>query len=662
MLKKPFLFSHILIIFCLQIFLRGVMPLHAQNLATLRKKQTPENAIWLDSLYPEMAKNAGTNLFNAFPLMLGGLGFRHGVTTSSGSFLVVNLKGAAEKFAAAVGVDDLNADGAAVFEVWLDGKKSAVTETLHHGGAPYLLTVDVTGAKKMALLVNAANQESTGAGMDWGGAMIFLKEGVNEKPEAVDTTGENEPAPVIASGEPLEPKIHGARIIGGTPGHAFQFFIPATGEPPLTYSAKNLPAGLSLDANTGIISGTLKKEGKFIVEVTVKNSRGAAKRKLTIIAGQHKLALTPPMGWNSWNVWGISVDAEKVKAAADAMVKSGLAAHGYQFINIDDGWEKGRGANGEIIPNEKFPDMKALADYVHGRGLKLGIYSSPGPKTCAGYEGTLAHEFQDAKSYAVWNIDYLKYDWCTYSAKDNSLAELQKPYALMRKALDACGRDIVYSLCQYGMGNVWKWGGGADIGGNLWRTTGDINDSWGSMAGNGFSQNGLEKFSASGHWNDPDMLVVGNVGWGPSLHPTKLTPNQQLTHITLWAILAAPMLIGCDMSNMDKFTVDVLTNSEVIDVNQDPLGKQGLRVLKDGFSEVWMRPLYDGTIAVALFNRYFEKHEITARWRDIGIKGAQPIRDVWKQKNLGNFTDSFTSTVPAYGAVFVKIGKAKIKD
>ncbi len=656
MKEKPFLFSPILLIFCLQVFLRGAMPLCAQNLATLRKKNPPENAIWLEALYPELAKTTGGNLFNAFPIMLGGLGFRHGITTAPGNFLVVNLKGAAEKFAAAVGIDDLGSGGAVIFEVWVDGKKAAGTDAMKIGDKPQVLSVDVTGAKKLVLMAHSVETGYYTA--DWGGAMLTLKPGAKDTPEAPEAL--NDPAPEIASGEPPEPKIHGARIVGGTPGHAFQFLIPATGEAPLSYSAKNLPAGLSLDAKTGIISGTLKKEGKFIVEVTVKNSRGTAKRKLTIVAGIHKLALTPPMGWNSWNVWGTAVDAGKVKAAADAMVKSGLSAHGYQFINIDDGWEKGRGANGEILTNEKFPDMKALADYVHTNGLKLGIYSSPGPKTCAGYEGSLNHEFQDAKTYAEWNVDYLKYDWCTYSAKDNSLAELQKPYALMRKALDACRRDIVYSLCQYGMGDVWKWG--AEVGGNLWRTTGDINDSWGSMAGIGFSQNGLEKYAALGHWNDPDMLVVGNVGWGPALHPTKLTPNQQLTHITLWAILAAPMLIGCDMSNMDKFTMDLLTNSEVIDVNQDPLGKQGFRVLQDGLSEVWMRPLYDGTAAVALFNRYFEKQEITAKWKDLGIKGAHPVRNLWQKKDLGNFSDSFTTSVPAYGAVLVRIGKAKIKD
>ena len=286
------------------------------------------------------------------------------------------------------------------------------------------------------------------------------------------------------------------------------------------------------------------------------------------------------MGWNSWNCWAGAIDDAKVRAAADAMVASGLAAHGYEYINIDDTWEKGRDANGEVLGNEKFPDMKALADYVHGKGLKLGIYSSPGPRTCANFEGSYQHEEQDAKTYAKWGIDYLKYDWCSYGeiARSRELSELKKPYAVMRDALDKCGRDIVYSLCQYGMGKVWEWG--ESIGANCWRTGGDINDSWGSVVECGFSQDGHQKFAGPGHWNDPDMLVVGMVGWSANLHPSKLTHNEQVTHITLWSLLSSPLLIGCDMARLDQFTSDLLMNDEVIAINQDPLGKPAGRVVQ----------------------------------------------------------------------------------
>jgi len=338
------------------------------------------------------------------------------------------------------------------------------------------------------------------------------------------------------------------------------------------------------------------------------------------------------------------------------MVKSGLTAHGYQYINIDDCWEGTRDARGEIRPNEKFPDMKALADFIHERGLKFGIYSSPGPKTCAGFEGSFGHEEQDAQTYARWGVDFLKYDWCSYGqiAKDDSLQELQKPYRLMREALDRCGRDIVYSLCQYGMGKVWEWG--AQVGGNLWRTTGDIGDTWSAISSIGFSQNGLEKYAGPGRWNDPDMLQAGFLG-GALPRPTRLTPNEQIAQMTLWSLIAAPLILSCDLSRLDQFTLDLLTNDEVLDVNQDPLGKAAGCRAKDGLKEIWARPLFDGTLAVGLFNLSSERMTVTARWPDLGLKGRQPVRDLWQQKNLGVFEGSFAAEVPAHGAAMVKIGK-----
>jgi alpha-galactosidase len=460
----------------------------------------------------------------------------------------------------------------------------------------------------------------------------------------------------IASGVSPKPSINGPRVVGTTPGRPFVFLVPTTGEGPLKFTAKNLPAGLALDENTGIISGSLKAAGTTEVSISVKGSKGSATRALTIVGGEHKLALTPPMGWNSWNVWGTAVDAEKIRSAADWLVKSGLAAHGYRYINIDDAWEAGRDANGEIQTSEKFGDMKALADYVHGKGLLLGIYSSPGPKTCGGYEGSFGHELQDAKTYARWGIDYLKYDWCSYRGDTRSLVELQKPYRLMRESLDAVDRDIVLSLCQYGMGNVSAWGG--EVGGNLWRTTGDIVDRWSSVAKIGFRQNGLEKYAAPGQWNDPDMLVVGKVGWGPRLHDTNLGSSEQITHITLWSMLAAPLLIGCDLTALDPFTIDLLTNDEVLDVDQDALGKAAWRCAREGMTEVWARPLADGTIAVALFNRGGVATTVTAKWDDLGIKGAQPVRDSWQRKDMPEAKDSVSAVVPRHGAVLYRVGRA----
>ena len=466
--------------------------------------------------------------------------------------------------------------------------------------------------------------------------------------------------------ESPEPAIHGPRIVGSTPGRAFLFLIPATGEKPLRFAAKGLPEGLALDPETGIIAGSLKQSGSTDVEtrieIEVKNARGSAKRDLTIVGGQHKLALTPPMGWNSWNCWAGAVSDAKVRTAADAMVKSGLAAHGFQYVNIDDCWEGKRDAQGEIQTNKKFPDMKALADYVHSKGLRLGIYSSPGPKTCAGFTASWKHEAQDAATYARWGVDYLKYDWCTYGdiVRKPDRAALMKPYQVMRKGLDECNRDIVFSLCQYGMGNVWEWGG--KVGGNCWRTTGDIQDTWNNVSGIGFRQNGHEKYAGPGHWNDPDMLVVGKVGWGPSLHPTKLKPSEQVTHISLWCLLSSPLLIGCDMSSMDEFTLAVLTNDEVLDIDQDPLGKPAGRILKNDDTEVWARPLFDGSTAVGLFNRGGEAAKVKVSWSDLKLEGPRPasgypVRDLWQHKDLGEQADGYEATVERHGTVLLKIGK-----
>src|ERR1700674_3545911 len=283
------------------------------------------------------------------------------------------------------------------------------------------------------------------------------------------------------------------------------------------------------------------------------------------------LAKTPPMGWNSWNKFAGRVDDAAVRGMADAMASNGMKEAGYQYINIDDTWEAGRDVQGNITTNKKFPDMKALADYVHGKGLKIGIYSSPGPKTCAGYEGSYQHEQQDANTWAAWGIDYLKYDWCS-ADKIYKPAEMPAIYKKMGDALKVTGRPIVFSMCQHGLQNVWEWG--ASVGGNLWRTTGDIEDNWKSMSTIGFDkQVGHERYAGPGHWNDPDMLEIGNAG---------MSATEYRTHMSLWAMLAAPLLAGNDLRSMTNETRDILENKEVIAIDQDKLGRQGTRVSKEG--------------------------------------------------------------------------------
>ncbi len=329
------------------------------------------------------------------------------------------------------------------------------------------------------------------------------------------------------------------------------------------------------------------------------------------------LVRTPPMGWNSWNHFHDRIDDKTVREIADAMVAKGMKDAGYEFIVIDDTWEGERDAQGNIQPNSKFPDMKALADYVHSKGLKLGIYSSPGPKTCGAYEGSYGHEQQDANTFAAWGIDYLKYDWCT-AFRIYKPSEMRAIYQKMGDALRATGRPIVYSLCQYGMEDVWNWG--PKVGGNLWRTTGDIQDKWSSMAGIGFSQDRLAAFAQPGHWNDPDMLEIGNGG---------MTADEYRTHMSLWAMLAAPLMAGNDLRSMDATTLAILTNHEVIAVNQDPLGKQARRIRKDGDVEYWTKPLKDGATALAIFNRSEEPVQMSVPWSSLGLSNITAVRDVW---------------------------------
>src|SRR5215469_3164679 len=358
-----------------------------------------------------------------------------------------------------------------------------------------------------------------------------------------------------------------------------------------------------------------------------------------------KLAATPPMGWNSWNHFHRNIDDSTVRAQADALVKSGLRDAGYLYVNIDDTWEGERDAQGFIHSNSKFPDMKALADYVHGKGLKLGIYSSPGPKTCAKYEGSYGHEEQDAQTYAEWGIDYLKYDLCSLrdmmkqaGSPEAAHKMMIDAYTKMHNALVKTGRPIIYSLCQYGDDAVWKWG--ASVGGNLWRTTGDISDKYSRMTEIGFSQAGLAKYAGPGHWNDPDMLEVGNGG---------MKPDEYRMHMSLWALLAAPLLAGNDLTKMTPETISLLTNREVIAIDQDQGGIQGERISAEGPVEVWARPLADGSKAVGLFNRHHLPMDVHVDFRQIGFNGQVKLRDVWNGLDLGKAEGEYHASVPAHG-------------
>jgi len=357
------------------------------------------------------------------------------------------------------------------------------------------------------------------------------------------------------------------------------------------------------------------------------------------------LAQIPPMGWNSWNKFRTRISDQKVREMADAMVSSGMQTAGYEYVNIDDGWEWKRDDHGNILTNPNFPDMKALADYVHSKGLKLGIYSSPGPRTCAGFEGSYGHEEQDARTWAQWGIDYLKYDWCSASRiwKDE---DMPAAYQKMAEAIRKAGRPVVYSLCQYGRFNVQEWG--PTVMGNLWRTTGDIRDQWESMANIGFSQGDLAPFGGPGHWNDPDMLEIGN---------GRMTPTEYRTHFSLWAMLAAPLIAGNDLRGMGPETREILLNKEAIAIDQDPLGKPAQRVTKEGETEVWARPLANRAFAVALFNRGESEARVEVKWPDLKLTGRMRVRDLWAHKDIGARSGGFSANVAAHGVMLIRISQ-----
>jgi len=471
-----------------------------------------------------------------------------------------------------------------------------------------------------------------------------------------------------------EPRINGTKIFGVRPGSPFLFKIPATGNKPLKYEVLNLPEGLKCDPVNGQIEGTINRPGEYRTTFMVSNKLGSAKREFKIVCGDN-IALTPHMGWNSWYVWENHVTDKIMREAADAMVNTGMIDHGYMYVNIDDCWSAKPGSkdstllaephdkDGMINSNKRFPDMKALTSYIHSKGLKAGIYTSPGPFTCAGHTAIYGHEEKDIARFVQWGYDFLKYDWCSYDniVKRDSLANLQKPYLQISSILKKQNRDIVLNLCQYGMGKVWKWGKKA--GGQSWRTADDLG---GSFEGIGkalfrdgfdvYSRDSLHLYAGPGGWNDPDYLLIGYLSnWKGQTVPTPLTPNEQYTQVSLWSLVAAPLILSGDITRLDDFTLSLLTNDEIIEVDQDPLGKPGFRVKKDGDLEVWIRHLEDGSCAVGLFNRGETETDITFRLIDLDISGVQKVRDLWRQKDLGNISDKFTTSVGRHGVVMLRI-------
>jgi alpha-galactosidase len=482
-------------------------------------------------------------------------------------------------------------------------------------------------------------------------------------------------APILTPAAPLTPRINGPTIFGVRPDSPFLYAIPATGARPMTFSVEGLPEGLSLDAETGRITGALPTVGTYHIVLRAKNSRGDGEKKFRIVVGE-TISLTPAMGWNSWNCWADAVDAGKVLRSARAMVATGLAQHGWTYINIDDTWEGTRHPETRAIQaNTKFPDMQGLCDQIHTLGLKAGIYSTPWISTYGGHCGGTSDQpdgawtpalkeaqrfgkytfaWEDARQWARWGFDYLKYDW-----RPNDLPHLLQ----MSAALRSCGRDIIFSVSNSAPPAL-----AADLArfANSWRTTDDIRDRWAGgdpgwalgLSEIGFNQDGWASHARPGHWNDPDMLILGFVGWGPQLHSTNLTPDEQYTHVSLWCMLSAPLLLGCDLERLDPFTLGLLTNDEVLAVDQDALGEQAVRRATIGSVDVFVKNLEDGTKAIGFFNRDSAPQTVAfGRWATLGLSGKQRVRDLWRQRDLEIVGDGapLRSAIPGHGVQLYKL-------
>ena len=640
--------------------------------------------VWLDDLliqtYSEgirpvdVKKNYSGNI-----LSINGKKFDRGLGAQSPCVLAFSLNGQARRFSALIGADDLgNKDIPLTFYVLGDGKVLFESAPMKIGDEPVSIDVSLAGIKQLGLLVTdkvgGINNKRTY--FNWINAQIEMIG--DNMPEHVTNTDER----YILTPQPsLKPKINSAKLFGATPGNPFLYTIAATGQKPISFSATNLPKGLNLDSKTGIITGSINEIGTYKATLKAKNARGEAIKELTIKIGD-TIALTPPIGWNGWNSWEAAIDREKVIASADAMVKTGLKDHGWTYINIDDAWQGKRGGSYDALqPNEKFPDIKGMFDYIHSMGLKVGVYSTPYISSYAGYVGASSDfekggethesiivnrrsfnriakyrfEEADARQMAEWGVDFLKYDW---RIDVNSSERMQK-------ALKQSGRDIVFSLSNNApFEKVTDWVRTSQ----MYRTGPDIKDSWTSLYLTSFSLDKWSSYTGPGHWADPDMMIVGKVSIGPVMHDSRLTPDEQYSHVSMFSLLAAPLLIGCPIEQLDAFTLNLLSNDEVIEINQDALGKGGRLVLNEKGVEIWQKPLEDGSYAIGLFNTadfgktpesYFhwgnEKPKAyTLDLAKIGLAGKYKVRDVWKQKDLGTFTHSFKTEIRHHGVVLLR--------
>jgi len=651
-------------------------------LVSLNTYSQKTKSIWLDNLKIKSFSEGipavlGKTNAGGDSIRMNGKLYKHGVGVSSTSVLSFFLDGHATEFSAIVGVDDKGVkDLPLKFYVIGDRKILFESGEMKLGDEPKPVKVNLTGVKRLGLLVTIEETGFNRSYSNWANAQFLMKD------DFIPQNMPNSDEKYILTPKPeKKPKINSPKLFGAKPNNPFLYTIATTGERPISFSVKSLPEGLSVDSKTGLITGKITQKGTYLSTLIAKNAFGEATKELKIIISD-TIALTPPIGWNGWNSWARNIDREKVIASADAIIKMGLNQHGWTYINIDDAWQGQRGGQFNAIqPNEKFPNFKEMADYIHSLGLKLGVYSTPMITSYAGYiggssdfengkitdsiknnkrafryVGKYRFEENDAKQMAAWGVDYLKYDW-----------RIEVPSAeRMSAALKNSGRDIVYSISNSApFSNAKDW---ARLS-NTFRTGPDIRDSWLSLYVSAFTLDKWSPYGGHGHWLDPDMMILGNVTTGSELHPTRLTPDEQYSHVSLFSLLSAPLLIGCPIEQLDDFTLNLLTNDGVIEINQDPLGKPARLLSDENGVQIWAKPLADGSYAVALFNiaNFGKTPETYFRWGDekaqnfkfdfikIGLKGKFKLHDVWRQKDLGSFSGTFTTYIRHHGVVMLRM-------
>lgn len=604
------------------------------------------------------------------PLRIAGKQYQEGVGTHAISALYLALDGQVVRFAAEVGIDEsAGRRGSVRFQIYADKRLIFDSDIMHGGDPAKPVDINLEGVKELLLFVDGTEDGIDYDHADWVNAVFSYR---GQPPKTIPAPAE--PKEILTPKPGPAPQLNHALRYGCRPGRPFIYRIPCTGERPIRFSASGLPSSLRLDETTGIVTGHAPQDrGEYQVQLIAENRHGKDQGTWTIVVGD-TLALTPPMGWNSWYIHYHRVSDADMRAAADAMIATGMADYGYCYVNIDDCWMVKPGSDdpmlggpprderGAVRANKKFPDMKALTDYIHAKGLKAGIYISPGPLTCAGYVGSYQHEEIDARKFAEWGFDFLKYDWCSYGrvVQAKTREDFMKPYRLMGDILKNLDRDIVYNLCQYGMDSVWEWG--AQVGGNCWRTTGDLGLEGGSL-NRGIYQVGLKnaklwEYAGPGHWNDPDYLLIGWVGDARVTgegRPTPLTPNEQYSHMSMWCLMAAPLIFSGDMTKLDDFTLNILCNREVIAVDQDILGQQARIVRQTATELVLAKPLADGSIAVGLFNLGEFPQRMTITWKDLDRRGPQQVRDLWRQRDIGTKEEEYTAEVGRHGVALVRV-------